>query len=137
MRSVQLSLVTLGMLFLTATASRANPPASEFDSAKLEYFEKKVRPILVNHCYACHSAETKPSGDLRVDDRGGLIAGGNNGPAVVPGSPEKSLLIKRVLPSDKRRMPLEGEHLTDEQIAILSKWIADGAAWPPDRKSVV
>jgi hypothetical protein len=131
MRSIQLSLLTLGMLLLTAMASRANPPANEFDSAKLDYFEKKVRPLLVNHCYTCHSAETKPSGNLRVDDRGGLIAGGNNGPAVVPGSPEKSLLIKRVLPSDKRRMPLEGEHLTDEQIAILSKWIADGAAWPP------
>lgn len=94
MRIVNIPLVlSIGLLMFTPTASWANPPSSEFDSAKLEYFEKKVRPLLVNHCYTCHSADTKPSGNLRVDDRNGLIEGGNNGPAVVPGSPEKSLLI--------------------------------------------
>ena len=53
------------------------------DAAAVEFFEKRVRPIFVNHCYACHSAATKPSGGLRVDDRNGLLGGGNTGPAVV------------------------------------------------------
>jgi hypothetical protein len=69
-----------------------------------------------------------------VDDRTGLLTGGNKGPAVVPGSPEKSLLITRVTQKDeKKRMPLEGKHLTEEQVAILSQWIKDGAVWPPVR----
>jgi hypothetical protein len=63
------------------------------DPARVEFFEKKVRPILAGHCYGCHSADTKPAGGLRVDDRNGLLTGGNTGPAVVPGEPGKSLLV--------------------------------------------
>jgi mono/diheme cytochrome c family protein len=114
------------LLVLAPTARAAEP-----DAAKLEYFEKKVRPILVGHCHACHSAETKPAGGLRVDDRNGLVTGGNGGKAIVPGKSAESLLLKRVAKDAKKRMPAEGEHLTDEQIAILSKWIDDGAVWPP------
>ena len=63
----------------------------------------------MSHCYTCHSADTKPAGGLRVDDRHGLLTGGNTGPAVVPGKPEESLLLQRVTHKDtKRRMPLEG-----------------------------
>ncbi len=125
----RVSLVLLAAFALCPTAPAAAP-----DPAKLEYFEKKVRPILVEHCYACHSAETKPSGGLRVDDFKGLLAGGNTGAALVPGKPAESLLVKRVTHKDeKRRMPLEGKHLTEEQIATLATWIADGAAWPPVR----
>jgi hypothetical protein len=101
------------------------------DAAKVDYFEKKVRPVLVSHCSACHSAETKPAGGLRVDDRKGLLSGGNTGPAVVPGKPRDSLLLRRVTQKDaKRRMPLEGTHLSAEQVAVLTKWIEDGAVWP-------
>src|SRR5262249_28609503 len=110
-------------------ASAARPSES-----KIEFFEKKVRPILVAHCYACHSADTKPSGGLRVDDRHGLLAGGDSGPAVIPGEPAKSLLLARVTHKDaKRRMPHEGQPLTKEQIDDLRTWIRDGAAWPPVR----
>lgn len=110
--------------------SAADP--AKADAAKLEFFEKKVRPILVGHCHACHAAETKPSGGLRVDDRHGLITGGNSGAAIVPGKASASKLIARVTQKDlKKRMPLEGQHLTDEQVAILSRWIDDGAVWPP------
>lgn len=123
-----IALTGLAALLAASSASAAEP-----DPAKIEFFEKKVRPILVGHCYACHSAETKPAGDLRVDDRNGLLTGGNSGPAVVPGEPEKSLLLKRVTQEGKRRMPLEGAHLTDEQIATLTTWIKDGAAWPAIR----
>src|SRR5262245_43714677 len=91
--------------------------AASGQSASLDFFEKKVRPILVNHCYACHSASTKPSGGLRVDDRNGLLTGGATGPAVVLGKPEESLLLRRVSHKDvKRRMPQEGKPLSEEQI---------------------
>jgi hypothetical protein len=113
------------------SSGRSEPVQPE---AKVAFFEKKVRPILVSHCYTCHSAETKPAGGLRVDDRNGLLVGGNNGPAIVPGQPDKSLLLKRVSQKEaKRRMPLEGEHLSGEQVAILTQWVRDGAAWPAVR----
>ncbi|HSI63059.1 MAG TPA: PSD1 and planctomycete cytochrome C domain-containing protein, partial [Candidatus Saccharimonadia bacterium] len=100
-------------------------------AAKLEFFEKKVRPILVSHCYACHSAETKPAGGLRVDDRNGLLMGGNAGPAIVSGDPSKSLLLERILHTDpKRRMPKEGELLTESEVEVLKTWITEGAVWP-------
>jgi cytochrome c553 len=101
---------------------------------KVEFFEKKVRPILANHCAGCHSADTNAKGGLRVDDRNGLLAGGNNGPAVVPGEPARSQLLQRVTHKDeKRRMPQEGQPLTAEQVADLTTWIKAGAAWPAPR----
>ncbi len=104
------------------------------DAAKLAFFEKKVRPLLVAHCYACHSADTNPHGGLRVDDHHGLLTGGKTGPAVVPGNPAKSLLLTRTSQGDaKKRMPLEGKPLTGEQMADLKTWIADGAAWPKSK----
>ena len=122
------------LLFAGAAASQPTASAAAPDPAKVEYFEKKVRPILADHCYHCHSADTKPAGNLRVDDRNGLLTGGNKGPAVVPGEPGKSLLVARVTQKDeKKRMPLEGKHLTDEQVDVLRQWIADGAAWPAVR----
>ncbi len=109
-------------------------PNDVAQAARVAFFEKKVRPILADHCYACHSADTKPSGGLRVDDRNGLLTGGNTGPAIVAGDPAKSLLLKRVTQKDeKKRMPLEGKYLTDEQVADLTTWIKDGAAWPAVR----
>ena len=103
---------------------------AQAEDTRLEFFEKKVRPILAEHCFACHSADTKPAGGLRVDDRNGLLIGGNTGKAVVPGKPEASILLKRVVAGDRKRMPIEGKYLTDEQIADLTVWIKDGAAWP-------
>jgi cytochrome c553 len=100
------------------------------EAAKVEFFEKKIRPILAANCVGCHSAETNSKGGLRVDDRNGLIAGGGRGSAIAPGDVEKSLLIKAVsytLP--KLKMPPE-KQLAPEQIEDLKKWIADGAAWP-------
>ena len=69
-----------GSLMLPALAAAA-------DSAMLEFFEKKVRPVLVEHCYQCHSAQAKkPRGGFRVDSRAALLAGGDTGPALVPGN---------------------------------------------------
>ncbi|MHC5540437.1 c-type cytochrome domain-containing protein, partial [Singulisphaera rosea] len=114
------------MLLTSAVTARAE----QSDRDKVEFFEKKVRPILAGHCYACHSADTKPAGGLRVDDRNGMIGGGNKGPAVVPGKPEESLLLTRVTQEGKRRMPLEGEYLSAQEVADLTTWIKEGVAWP-------
>ncbi|MDE1163042.1 MAG: PSD1 and planctomycete cytochrome C domain-containing protein [Acidobacteriaceae bacterium] len=105
---------------------------------QLAYFEKNVRPILVNRCYNCHSDAFKEAGGLRVDVGISIFAGGNTGPAIVPGHPEKSLLIERVKSSnEKQRMPQESkEALPAEEIAILERWIKDGAAWPDETEKL-
>lgn len=104
------------------------------DATKLEFFEKKVRPILVNHCYQCHSADTKAAGGLRVDDRNGLLLGGDTGAAINSGDPEHSLLIERVVQEAKKgKMPKEGDLLTEAEVADLKQWIQDGVAWPREK----
>ena len=114
---------------LAGSALRAETTPTGED-AKLEFFEKKIRPLLAANCYNCHSANTKALSGLRVDDRNGLLTGGKRGPAIVPGDPDKSrlvLAIKHELP--KASMPPE-KTLSAEEIADLARWIKDGAAWP-------
>jgi mono/diheme cytochrome c family protein len=126
-------LVGVGVNGVSVDVVGAAEPVAESTqerATKTEFFERQVRPIFANHCYACHSADTKPAGGLRVDDRQGLLAGGNGGPALVPGKPDQGTLLKRISHESKKRMPAEGEPLTDEQIAILRKWVVDGAVWP-------
>ncbi len=122
----------LATLFVSVAASVAQ--GLDAEAAKLEFFEKRVRPVLVEHCHTCHAAETKPSGGLRVDDWHGLLDGGNSGPAVVPGDPQASLLLQRLRHTDpKKLMPKEGAQLTDTQVVDLTQWIQDGAVWPRER----
>jgi cytochrome c553 len=122
-------LAILGLTTIVGPVASGGKPAE--DAAAVAFFEAKVRPVLVGHCYACHSADTKPAGGLRVDDRNGLLMGGDSGPAVVPGDPARSLLLRRVAHADSnRRMPKEGEPLTADQIADLKRWIRGGAHWP-------
>lgn len=133
-RLLSLGLLSLGLLARGAGQVIAQEPqddAKQAEAAKIEFFEKRVRPILVNHCNTCHSAETNSKGGLRVDDRNGLATGGGRGAAIVPGAPEKSLLIEVVSHVDgKPKMPPEGK-LEPEQIEDLKKWIAEGALWTP------
>src|SRR5690349_18371214 len=82
----------------SATAGR--PLADE--RGAIEFFEKRIRPLLAEQCYKCHSAESeKLKGQLRLDSRQGMLTGGDSGPAMVPGDPERSLLIKAVRYTDK------------------------------------
>ena len=97
------------------------------------FFEQNIRPTLATHCYDCHSAETRAAGQLRLDDRDALLTGGKSGPAIIPGDPDHSILIHRVLADDptKQRMPKgEDEPLSAKEIADLKTWIAQGAPWP-------
>jgi hypothetical protein len=129
-------LVALLAYPLLAAPSPAAERAPAPGEPAVAFFEKKVRPLLAGACYNCHSADTNAQGGLRVDDRNGLLRGGGRGPAVVPGQPEKSLLLRAVRRADARlKMPPE-KALLPEQVAILTRWIKDGAAWPAVRAPV-
>ena len=121
------TLVTLVSLIpaLAATAS-----AQALDRRQVEFFEKKIRPVLVKSCYKCHSANSKElGGKLRLDHREGLLKGGETGPAVVPGKPGASLLLKAIEHRDGLEMPPD-EKLTAEVIQSFRAWIAAGAVDP-------
>jgi hypothetical protein len=103
--------------------------AAEPSRAQLDFFEKNVRPVLVEHCYKCHSAEAaKLRGKLLLDTRAGLLQGGASGPALVPGKPAASLLLK-ALRHEGPKMPPTAR-LPDPVIADFTTWIEQGAADP-------
>ncbi len=106
--------------------------AAEIEPAKLEFFESKIRPLLVDNCYDCHSVQSKKSrGGLLLDTRENVLKGGDTGPAIVPGDPEKSLLIKAVRYTDSElQMPPKNKKLSEEKIAYLVEWIKMGAPDP-------
>ncbi|EEF57671.1 PSD1 and planctomycete cytochrome C domain-containing protein [Pedosphaera parvula] len=106
-------------------------PAAD-DSTGIEFFEKKIRPILTDNCYKCHSAQSeKVKGGLLLDTHEGLLKGGDNGPAIEPGNPEKSLLIKAIRYADENlQMPPKGKKLPADQIASLEAWVKMGAPDP-------
>jgi hypothetical protein len=106
--------------------------AQQLTKAQSDYFETKIRPILANSCYECHSQQAgKSKGDLLLDTKQAMLKGGGSGPAVVPGNPDKSLLIKAVsYKSDDLQMPPKGKKLSDQQIADLTQWVKMGAPDP-------
>jgi cytochrome c553 len=114
----------LGALFFWATSVAV----AQDDAETL--FESRVRPLLAQTCFRCHGGE-KIAGDLRVDSRAALIKGGKHGAAIVPGQPEKSLLLAAMEYRDdgEFQMPPEGK-LPAETIAAVATWIKLGAPWP-------
>lgn len=119
------------------TAYGESPPSSQpeaITAEQQEYFETKIRPVLVEHCYQCHSVDADiVQGGLRIDYRDGLLRGGDSGPAVVPGVPARSLLIA-ALRHDGLEMPPKGR-LSDEVIRDFEAWITMGV--PDPRVAVV
>jgi Protein of unknown function (DUF1553)/Protein of unknown function (DUF1549)/Planctomycete cytochrome C len=116
-------------LFACAAVLPATSAAAEKDARGIEFFESKIRPVLVKHCYQCHSAQApKVRGGLVVDTRQGLLKGGDNGPAMVPGYPKKSLLIA-ALKHDGLKMPPK-EKLSDTVVADFTRWVEMGAPDP-------
>ncbi|MDB5387188.1 MAG: hypothetical protein JWM11_2834, partial [Planctomycetaceae bacterium] len=95
----------------------------------IKFFETAIRPVLVEHCQKCHGSE-KQWGNLRLDSGMALLKGGDTGAAVIPGQPEKSLLIKAILQTDEDlKMPPKGK-LTEKQIADFTQWVKLGAPYP-------
>src|ERR1051325_6106870 len=106
--------------------------AAEPTKAQLDFFENKVRPVLANNCYKCHSTKAeKVKGELLLDSREALLKGGDSGAAIVPGNPDQSLLIKAIRYTDPDlQMPPKGDKLSDQQVNDLVAWVRMGAPDP-------
>jgi len=114
---------------LTASIWAAQTPAIQPSAAAIEFFETNVRPIFAESCFGCHT--DRETAGLRVDSRDALMKGGDSGPAIVPGDPDASLLIKAIRhAANAPKMPMGGTKLSEQKIAALVQWIRDGAAWP-------
>ena len=112
-----------GLVAFTAVALAATPASDSPD-----FFEARIRPVLVNTCFTCHAASQL--GGLRLDSRESILKGGKSGPAIVPGDPDKSLLIQAVRQGNpKLKMPMGGK-LKEQEIADLVAWVKAGANWP-------
>ncbi len=105
--------------------SAARTPGSD-DVTRLEFFEERIRPVLVDHCYKCHSSDdSEPAGGLLLDTREGIRRGGHTGPAVVPGDLKESLLLNAIQYGNLEMPP--DEKLSDEVIEDFRTWISLGA----------
>src|SRR4051794_17539733 len=106
--------------------------ATGITPAQTQFFESRIRPLLADNCYKCHSQlSEKVKGGLLLDTREGTLKGGETGAAIVPGDPEKSLLIKAVRYTDPDlQMPPKNKKLSEAQIADLVAWVKMGAPDP-------
>jgi cytochrome c553 len=127
-RTVRSSLLATNVFVLSASLS----PSAELTPAQTQFFETKVRPVLANSCYKCHSETAeKVKAGLYLDTRDGVLTGGDSGPSIVPGNPDKSLLIKAIRYTEADlKMPPKGKKLSDAEIADLTAWVKMGAPDP-------
>jgi hypothetical protein len=124
-------LVSFGATTWAGDAKKPTPQAVQF-------FESKVRPVLATHCFKCHGDVKKPKGGLRLDSLEAMLAGGDQGPALAPGKPGQSLLVKAITYDDQELKMPPSKKLTREQIADLTEWVKMGAPWPgADKTGVV
>jgi cytochrome c553 len=125
--------VLLAVGRFAAGAWAAEPAALEkaagADEAAAKFFESSIRPVLAARCYECHGPDSKREGNLRLDSRAAMLKGGDLGPAIKPGDPQNSLLIDAVRHGDVVQMPPKTK-LPAREIADLTAWVAQGAAWP-------
>ncbi|MSU64886.1 MAG: DUF1553 domain-containing protein [Opitutus sp.] len=134
-------LTWLFALMALATVLRAAEPTlkstlAALAPADLQFFENKIRPLLSEQCYNCHSkGADKIKGGLLLDTREAWQSGGNSGPVIVPGKPDESPLIEAIrYKNEDLQMPPKGEKLSDQQIADLTEWVRRGA---PDPRTLV
>ncbi|MFN3650670.1 MAG: DUF1549 domain-containing protein [Armatimonadota bacterium] len=124
----------LAVTLAAAPAPRPKPqaaakPPSAAAQAREELFETRVRPLFARHCASCHSAE-KPSGGLSLADRASLLKGGARGPAVVPGKPDESPLLRALTHADPALKMPPSSRLPQAEIEAVRAWIRAGAVWP-------
>ncbi|MFP6763489.1 MAG: DUF1549 domain-containing protein, partial [Planctomycetaceae bacterium] len=109
-------------------------------AAGIAFFEQRIRPVLVKHCYKCHSARSAKTGNLagglQLDTREGIRLGGETGSSVVPGKPDQSLLLAAIRHEQDLEMPPEGDPLPPAVVAAFDQWIAMGAPDPRDGRPV-
>src|SRR5262249_50286779 len=127
------SVIAACVLTFAAFGLPQAPKAAEpLTKAQLDFFEGKIRPIFANNCYKCHSpANGAPMSGLELDWKGGWEQGGLSGPAIVPGDPEKSLIIHAVRYTDPElQMPPNNAKLSTDQVNDLVAWVRMGAPDP-------
>ena len=120
----------IGFAFLCVALDANAQPA---DPAALDFFERRIRPVLVEHCYKCHSADAgdKLKGNLLLDTRDGTLKGGDSGkPSIVPNDPARSLLLEAIRYTNEDLQMPPKKRLTDQQIADFETWINQGAPDP-------
>ena len=123
--------VALRSTFLFTALSCSVSASGDLDDSDAAFFESKIRPVLVEHCYRCHAANAKViRGGLLLDTRDGMRRGGDSGPAVTPGNPVESLLLDAIR-YDSFEMPPD-RRLSDSVIADFVRWIRIGAPDPRD-----
>ena len=119
------------LLILVAGLSPAKVVAQDVAPSpdQVRFFESQIRPVLVDQCYKCHGPQKQKAG-LRLDSRTALLAGGDTGPAVVPGKVEESLLIGAIRHGDDGPKMPPAKKLPDNQVADLTRWVEMGSPWP-------
>src|SRR5687767_7750604 len=127
---VSIVLAIAAAVYATPASQPATKPV-QLSAEGVEYFEKHIRPVLVERCYRCHSKDAdKVKGGLLVDSRDGLLKGGDGGPVLIPGEPGKSRLIIAIQGHDEEiRMPPK-EPLAEAQVARFVAWVKMGAPDP-------
>ncbi len=115
----------------TDSSTRSLAAGDTAADPRITFFREHVRPVLVDNCLRCHNPTRKRrSGELDQTTMAAILAGGLGGPAIVPGRPDESLLIKAIRWVDEDlQMPMHEDKLADDQIAALEKWVTDGAVW--------
>ena len=140
-----LVIAVAGLLIVTSATAGASPLDERALAERHEFFERKVRPLLANRCLKCHGT-VRQLGALRLDTAEGLFYGSTNGPVVVPGDPDASVLVELARSKEDRRMPpprmdpkspsdelknlYDNSPLEQHEIEILERWVRDGAVWP-------
>lgn len=122
-------------LFLALFLVSGGTACGEFSdaAAALRFFEEKIRPVLAEKCFSCHSAGAeKVKGSLKVDHIEALLAGGETGPSIVAGKPEESLLVEAISYHNKDLQMPPKERLVPGVVADFRKWITAGAPWPKE-----
>lgn len=109
--------------------------AADGNPADAEFFEKKVRPLLVEKCLECHGGKDISKNGLKLTSRAAILQGGESGPAAVERKPTESLLVTAINYRDAPRMPPKGK-LSDDEIAILTRWVELGLPWPETTKTL-
>ncbi|MEE2639410.1 MAG: DUF1549 domain-containing protein, partial [Planctomycetota bacterium] len=111
----------------TAPAFQENPKADQ-----LQFFEKKIRPLLLEHCIDCHG-DQEPESGLSLESRESILKGGELGPAIIPGEPARSLLIRAINHDEFLKMPPR-EKLSTAGVVDLTRWVRMGAPWPVSKR---
>jgi len=121
---------TFWLAVVACLAALSSADAQSIPANSPDFFEARIRPVLIKNCYSCHT--TSQMSGLRVDSQEAITKGGKRGPAIVPGNPAGSLLLTAIRQTDAGlKMPMGGK-LTDAEVSDFATWIEAGAVWPKD-----